>query len=86
MGITLVATSIVCLTSILAHIGLASTIIIALKEFYAHVSLTIGVVPAITIIALVYSCHLCHLETNNGIDIEWLLTVLIPLGHGHYPQ
>ena len=53
MGITLVATSIVCLASILTYKTLASTIIIALIEFYAYVSLTIGMVPAITKIALV---------------------------------
>ena len=53
MGITLVATSVVCLTSILTHIGLASTIIIAPIEFYAYVNLTIGVVPVVTIIAVV---------------------------------
>ena len=53
MGIALVATSIVCLTSPLAYIGLASIIIVALIEFHAHGSSAIGVVPAITIIVLV---------------------------------
>ena len=53
MVIALVSASIVCLTRILVHIGLASIIIIALIEFHAHVSLAIGVVPAIIIIALV---------------------------------
>ena len=53
MGITLVATFIACLTSILTHIGLASTIVIALIEYHAYISLTISLVSAITIIALV---------------------------------
>ena len=53
MGITPVATFIICLTSILTHIGLASTIAIALIEYHAYISLTIGLVLAITIIALV---------------------------------
>ena len=53
MGITLVATSIVCLTCILTYIGLAFTIIIVPIEFYAYVNLTIGVVPVVTIIAVV---------------------------------
>ena len=53
MGIALVAASIVCLTSTLAYIGLASIIVIALIEFHAHVSSAIGVVPVITIRALV---------------------------------
>ena len=53
MDITLVATFIIWLTSILTHIGLASTIAIALIEYHAYISLTIGLVSAITIIALV---------------------------------
>ena len=53
MGTILVASSIVCLTGILTHIGLASTIIIAPIEFHAHVSLIIGMVLAVTIIAAV---------------------------------
>ena len=53
MGITLVAASIVCLTSILTHISLVFTIIIALIEFHAYISLNIGVVPAISAISLV---------------------------------
>ena len=53
MGITLVATFIVCLRSIFTHIGLASTIVIALIEYHAYISLTIGLVSAVTIIALV---------------------------------
>ena len=53
MGVTLVATSVVCLTSILTHIGLASTIIIVPIEFHAYVNLTIGMVPVVIIIAVV---------------------------------
>ena len=53
MGITLVATFIVCLISILTHIGLASTIIIALIEYHVYISLTIGLVSAITIIVII---------------------------------
>ena len=53
MGINLVATSIVCPTGILTHIGLASNIIIVPIEFHAHVNLTIGVVRVVTIIAVV---------------------------------
>ena len=53
MGVTLVATSVVCLTSILTHIGLASTIIIVPIEFHAYVNLTIDVVLVVTIIAVV---------------------------------
>ena len=52
LGKNLVATSIVCLISILTHRDLASTTIIALIEFHAYVSLTIGVVPAIIAIVL----------------------------------
>ena len=53
MGVTLVATSVVCLTSILTHIGLASTIIIVPIEFHAYVNLTIGMVQVVIIIAVV---------------------------------
>ena len=53
MGITLVAASVVCLTSMLTNIGLAFTVIIAPIEFHASVSLSIGVVLAVTIIAVV---------------------------------
>ena len=53
MGLTLVATSIVCLTCLLTHIGFASTIIIVLIEFHAYVNLTIDVVPVVTIVAVV---------------------------------
>ena len=53
MGITLVATSIVCITSILVYIGLASIIVIAPIKFHAIVSLTLGVVTAATVIAVV---------------------------------
>ena len=53
MGITLVAASVVCLASMLPYIGLSSTVIIAPIEFHAYVSLTIGVVPVVTIIAVV---------------------------------
>ena len=37
----------------LIHIDLVSTVIIAPIEFHAYVSLTIGVVPTVTIIAVV---------------------------------
>ena len=53
MGVTLVATSVVCLTSILTHIGLASTIIIVPIEFHAYVNLTIGMVQVVIIITVV---------------------------------
>ena len=53
VGVTLVSTLVVCLTSILTHIGLASTIIIVPIEFYAYVILTIGMVPVAIIIAVV---------------------------------
>ena len=53
MGTTLVTASVVCFTSILTHIGLASTIIIAPTGFHVYVNLTIGVVPAVTVIAVV---------------------------------
>ena len=53
MGVTLVATSVVCLTSVLIHIGLASTIIIVPIEFHAYVNLTIGMVQVVIIIAIV---------------------------------
>ena len=53
MGITLVATSIVCITSILVYKGLASIIVLAPIKFHATVSLTLGVVTAATVIAVV---------------------------------
>ena len=53
MGITLVVTLVVCLTGILIYLGLASTIIIVPIEFHAYFNLTIGVVPVVTIIAVV---------------------------------
>ena len=53
MGITLVASSVVCLTSILIHLGLASTVVIAPIESYAYVSLSISILPIVTIIAVV---------------------------------
>ena len=53
MGITLVATFIVCLTGILTYIGLASTIVIVPIEFHTYENLTIGVAPVVTIIAVV---------------------------------
>ena len=53
MSKTLVAISIVCLTSILTYIGLAFAIIIAHIEYHAHVSLIISMSPAVTIIAVV---------------------------------
>ena len=53
MGITLVATLVVCPTSNLIHLGLASTIIIVPIEFHAIVNLTIGVVPVATVVAVV---------------------------------
>ena len=53
MGLTLLATLVVYPTSILANLGLASTIIIISIEFHAYVNFTIGVVPVVTIIAVV---------------------------------
>ena len=54
MGITLVATSYSMPNKYFnTYIGLASIVIIAPIEFHAYVSLTIGVVPAVTIIAVV---------------------------------
>ena len=53
MGVTPVATLVVCLTSILMHLSLASTIILVPVELYAYVNLTISVVPVVTIIAIV---------------------------------
>ena len=52
MGITLVSTSVVCLTSILIHISLLPTIVIVPKEFHAYVNLTIGVIPVVTIVVV----------------------------------
>ena len=53
MVVTLVAISIVYLTGILTHIGLALIIVIVPIESHAYVSFTIGVVPVVTIIAVV---------------------------------
>ena len=50
---TLVAAFAVCLISVLTLIGLASTAMLASTEFHAYASLTIGLVPAVTIIAVI---------------------------------